>query len=839
MNNVELLQKIVNAIKESAGTTSNKIDVSIIGCMTYLLGEENEGCLTNNALYNIFKGSNLSKTHLEALAKSKDWSIERLEFCLIKGSKETPVNQETFEDKILLLLSEYHITGYNKEEISSMVMPLIYFCFFGTPVIEPLFCGQEKCGCSTYVSRPDLEQKILNFIKSSSLLFMTGDPASGKKQLLIHVLKEYMSSAYPDVYWLDAYNAPGRSLEKRFFQIKFAVQETDKPSLEKIINLLRQKTSTAVLVIDIPYITQEDFTFIQSYLTDLKVRVIIITRCRTIPACYDVIDIGRFPSEKLIQLFHQCQLNSSADWSDEDLMALFSIVDYNPYIVTLIAKSLSQNTVSLTKEKLLNRSDWIWNENALPILHSSYPNSSDKSAQQLTTLICRILSSYPSDFLNNYASELSVWTKHPIEQTLLEKYFDPAVIFQAIAYGILLHSDQDNDKLYMPGLIADAIWKQCPIDYNDYKSKIIEFLHIIETGKPFILPYEDLYQIIFYMILRFHHQVTTMPSRITTEAKAVFQEWNHTLTEIIEHYMILGNWKFAQETLSYLYTSQNKKGVAIAPTKSQQYIQQLLRAQTGYMQSNDFSVSLTTILQVLMDWKADYDSLSSKNKQTEETHILFLAQLIIQDLANHIISITLKAAASHWTDAAPVDFHTFQRNIMVLQQCSIHLINNGFPDGYYCMSACHFLAALYSGYGELCHATSCPNHLLANQMLSPELHFKSECLCFYYRLFEFYIRLEQNLIAAPHDFFCTYAQEYDRLYTNFHHNMWSYHTSFLFYSCTILLQLFLPEQDFPDTCQKLKKSMELYKRFNSRQLSLSKEQEKEFNQKTDSWLSFL
>lgn len=101
MNNVELLQKIVNAIKESAGTTSNKIDVSIIGCMTYLLGEENEGCLTNNALYNIFKGSNLSKTSLEALAKSNDWRIERLQECLLKKTKKHLSNNKSLKIKFL------------------------------------------------------------------------------------------------------------------------------------------------------------------------------------------------------------------------------------------------------------------------------------------------------------------------------------------------------------------------------------------------------------------------------------------------------------------------------------------------------------------------------------------------------------------------------------------------------------------------------------------------------------------------------------------------------------------------------------------------------------------
>lgn len=827
---MNLLQRLVETIKKSADCT-----ISRVCCMIYLLGEKIENnYFSDTALYKIYAGeTSLSNTHLKDLAKSKDWSFQRLEICLISGTEKVRINQQLLIDELYKIADEYHI--HTTSDISSMVKPLVHLYFFGMPDSRLLFPAYNKRGCDNYVSWPSMEQKILDSLKTKQLLFLVGNPATGKKQLLISQLNKYTHFSYPDVFWLDSFDGIDLPLEKRITKISFFGYHATLP-LNTILEFLKQKPATSVLVIDMPSIKQEDLSFIDNYLTVLRMRIIIITRCHTIPDTYKVINIACPPVENLSRIFRQ--INNTNDLSDNDLKRLFDIVDHNPYIVTLIAKGMAKSKSSLSKEELLDDTKWIWYKTTLPKLHSSYPNPSDKSAQKLHTLICRILSVYPSNYLYDHASELSIWTKHPLKQSSLEKYFGHNVISQAIAYGILLYFDKDNTKLFMPRIIADAIWKQFPINYTDYRTKIFEFLSIIETGKPSILPYEDLYQIIFNMALRFHFQTTIMPSRIDSKSKNIFQEWNNTLTEIIEHYMQLGNWKFAQETLPYLYTSETKRGTIIAPTKSQQYIQQLLQAQTQYMQSDNFYVALGEIIHTLTDWKNYYDSLSKSAGSKEETYILYLAQLIIQDLTDHIISIELKAAAHYWTGDPLFDYNIFQKNILVLQKCSAHLISSNFSSGYYSMSACHFLAAIYSGYGGLCHTASCPNRLLLNKTLSPELHFKSECLCFYYRLFIFYIELAQEIIKDPNDAFRAFAQEYNLLYTKFHENMWSYNASYLFYSCTILLQLFLPQQEFSETHRNLTKSMEMYKSFNTKQLSLSEEQAKEFNRKTDDWLSY-
>ena len=162
------------------------------------------------------------------------------------------------------------------------------------------------------------------------------------------------------------------------------------------------------------------------------------------------------------------------------------------------------------------------------------------------------------------------------------------------------------------------------------------------------------------------------------------------------------------------------------------------------------------------------------------------------------------------------------------------------------MSASNFLSAIFSRYDQLCQINTCPNHQYLGRTLPPELQFKSDCLCFYYRLSLFYTKQFASTEEPNNDIrtFNTFMLEYTALRQYFHVNTWSYSASYLFYACTNLLcactTLFNSRQPenmkgkMPDI---LKEDMESYKRFYTRQLSLTSRQIEEFNQYTDFWLS--
>ena len=603
---MNILQKLVTIIQNSINTT-----VSIPAYINYFLGENiEEDSMSDSAFYDLYSGrSHLSDSNRKKLLSSNDWSINRLKRCLTDSLYSIYIDDIHFDDiyinetqisnELRKLITENKIT--TNSDISSMVKSLVLLHFFGqTDNIALLFPRFLKHPCKDYISWPETEHRILDLLYKKQLIFIVGKPASGKKQLLLHLLQDDPSSPYRDIFWID-YSSCKLPIEERICTIRFPYSSTKNWNISSVLNLLKQKPSTSILIIDMPSTTCDDLNFIHTYLSNLKMKVVITTRCHDIPKNFNTINIDERPKENLINIFHI--INSSTDLSDSDLEKLISIIDNNPYIMSLIAKSLMISKKPI--DRFLDHEKWIWYDKGLPKLHSLYHDPEKKYAQNTLNLICRIVPDYP-DIVLNSISELSIWAKTPLERSLLVKHFGSQTISECISYGILLPDDSDSNKLFMPQIFADAVWKRYPIDYNDYKNKIFSFLDKLSSGQPLILPFEDLYQIIYNMIFRFHFQVTTMPSRSNKNVICVFHEWNNILMQLIERYMQFGDYCFAQKVLPHLYMSSTKNGDPIQPTVFQKYVQQLLQSQIDYMKSGDFISSIEKIIQILNEWKSNY-----------------------------------------------------------------------------------------------------------------------------------------------------------------------------------------------------------------------------------------
>ena len=294
MTNCNILEELGECIKSAKPSCR----FSQKQLMTYFLGEKleeeirkqkkqnyshakemEENGLGERFLRMLYKGERqtLAPARLIKLATSEDWTLERLtdnEPLFIKEEKE-------HLEKCIRELYFRHLPDANGNlELGDMVCSLVRLHFFGTEAIEDLlipYNPQKFTPCMHYIPWDEKEEELQRLLEQEPNfpVFITGLPASGKKQMVKH----YISSNFngTDIFWLDHY--PDLSLEEQLSNIQFLCEETDKPSnTEKIIQFLQYKTSSSLLIITISLMESDDCRLIEQYLGDIDLKIIIITR---------------------------------------------------------------------------------------------------------------------------------------------------------------------------------------------------------------------------------------------------------------------------------------------------------------------------------------------------------------------------------------------------------------------------------------------------------------------------------------------------------------------------------------------------------------------------------
>lgn len=791
--------------------TSNRKQLSIIKVMNYLLGNNYEKSFSDNTLYNLYNNkTHLSYNNLHNLALFKGRDAKWLSQC-ISESIDIPGLSESANSLLQEIQSSNKFIEQNipnESDLSSVMDTLVFLHFFHVPDPHILFRYNERGTCKNYVHCSSIECEISSALTKNNFLILSGNPGSGKKQVLINTLPKYCLASQTDTFWLDAPKSSSIPLKEQLLGISFMGDE-NRLNMNQLLERLKMKKSSSILIIDRPTFTDDDLSFCLEFLLPMKLKIIITTYRKSFPDTFTIVDVDKRPVDNLIEIFHEYHPDS--DFTNDDIRTLLEIVESNVHVLSLIARALSKNDGTITKDMLLNDSEWIWEQTKTTKLHSSYHDSVSKSEDQLLALIGRILSNYNSALLVNSASELSIWTKTPISQDLLSIKWSPSVISECIAGGILQYYDANSEKLFMPRLIADTIWRNTPIDYDEYKEKIFKFIDTIENGKSLSLPYDDLYKMLFNMILRFHFQVTIMPSRIDNHSKENFQQWNKLLADIIERYMEFGNYHYAEHVLPYLYASRNKKGKIINPSELQIATQNLLRKQIACMKVDDMYVGIDNIHKFLLTLDK---SLVSSNSDTEI--INHLCSLIIKDMANCAIDMTLTLVA----EEPRMNYDNFLNG---LEKLSSLMKKSNTYYARFLKIVFHYFSATLNRNCQFYHlrkANAYRNPLLYDTGISPVLQFHIRALSLYFTFVIFYIKGAGNETNI-------FEQEYNGLFEAFQKSMWPYHPSHAFYSCTFLLAGNLP--DFKEKCtyRNLLKSMEDYKSFIHTQLSLSRDQIKE------------
>ena len=236
MNIFESLYKLIKH-----HTIPYKKVLSISKFMEYLIGNIGENSFSGTTLYNLYNNTKkLSYDNLNKLALYKNRG---------RAFASLDIDIPSFlEDANNLLYTRLpHYTKQNN--LCSVLNTFVFIHFFNTSNPYILFQYNEKASPKNYVHWETMEQQILYILKQNNLLFLTGNPGSGKTQLLINCLPKYSFTSYTDIHWLDAPNPSCIPLKEQILTIAFIGRTDEKLQLGNLLNILEKNLPPRYLLL--------------------------------------------------------------------------------------------------------------------------------------------------------------------------------------------------------------------------------------------------------------------------------------------------------------------------------------------------------------------------------------------------------------------------------------------------------------------------------------------------------------------------------------------------------------------------------------------------------------
>ena len=544
----------------------------IIPCMRYILGEGLGEQMSESNINKLYKGIShrLSPASAQLLLFSENWNSERFRTNCSKSN----LDLNAFRTKLCALYYKFGFPEICSKEVNLMVKPLLLLHFFDIPDQYLIFFPFNGKNCG-YYSVPDQYKDAARCLEQNNILFICGAPGTGKSELAKYIA--LFNSSFRNIGWVEATDSTV-TFNTQLEEIPFAYTHTNgfhssKSRTYDILNLLKQEPKTALLIIDLPFISKEDFEIIEKELDGLDIRIIFTTLTTHVPNGFSKISLDNQPISLLRDLFDNIVKKEYFTNNEFELFA--ENISHNPLIVTLAAKTIKRSPTDPTKSVWLDSDRWIMYESGLETVHTAYKDQfKNKSSYNIISLMNRLLFCYPHSFLENTANKLSIWCRQSIDKVFLSNYFSEDEINKAITYGILEYTTPDAKYLKMSNLLCYAIWANCPVQYDDYYDKICEFIDSFNFGKKRNLSYKTLYALIENMVFRFHYQVTFLPSRTNVDQRNRIMHWNSQLILIIKHLIRMGNYKLSRKiySLLYKYETKKEKDLIIASEKVMSYI---------------------------------------------------------------------------------------------------------------------------------------------------------------------------------------------------------------------------------------------------------------------------
>ena len=815
MTEQTILQKLVSYIQNSLG---NPRGLNIENVTLFLLGEAagaSENTLSNSFLYNIYQGHKLSPNRIAMITDLSDtnWDIDNLRFFNPELNIKPYIFQIT--EKIQKLFLEYNSDSCSDLSIGTMIHSLVLSHFTGSDEEFVFFNSNDKSFHINYIPWKAKETRLCRLLESHNIVFVTGQPASGKTQLVRYCVHHLGN--WNNVFWLDEH--PGIPLADRIQYIDF-INKNGTPSAEAknnnnvlptksedILKILKEKTAFSLLVIDIPFIKDEDFSFIKKNLMDVELRIVITTRTTGISKAFASINLDKRPVENLSLIFREYCPQKAL--SDNVLRNVCQIVSYNPFIMTLIAKCFRKCPDTFNLDKLLDTESWHLDMN--PKIHASYQSDNRKSELSVKTLAARILEDYDEEFLKTTGSKLSILAKNEISQPVLEEEIAPEDINKAIDLDLLQYTDHKNKMLQMPAIIADIIWQQYPINYKDYRKRISQNLAYISEGQKLQQTYRSLYEHTVTMIYRFHFQMTEMKTRPSKDDKEAFLEWNQILSEFIVHFIRLGNTCDAQNILYRLYNKKNRQGIKEDLVPSCKLLdRKIFQLHIDFALADSPVKTLNSAIDLLPE-------IMSQMQASPTQHKLFLP--LLEKLYNFIMdaidSLLLKQVITLVIPGPSIGSRLLNDTLKSLYAFLTTPPRKNIAIFCYYRMIYYYLSCIRKYSEQAISKANEDFHNLTNSEEFSELG-SDWNLSFKARLWKFYYDIKLPAESSIKDPFTTeqpgqFVNEYKELYKQFQNSVCSSNTTVLFFYCTAIAYPFLdilhsdirPDQILAEICDTL------------------------------------
>lgn len=766
---MHILDELIDAISVSQNCNSPKISRKQF--MQYLFSKSPLEIADDKYYYGLFNISNVPRATLNDLSDILNHDIMDWSFSYLQTYIGSNLNENDLNEKLFNICKAHSIKHSNT--FDSMLESIVKHYFFDDKKLNLLFPECKIKNCNFYISWREKEEELLNLLQQQNIVFLTGKPASGKKELIKHIYKTYCDSS-KDIFFCTSGNL---SISD---QLQNQIFEDSKYSLDDILYTLKSKGKSSLLILTRPILSDEDISFIKENLQNLEMRFIITTSTPSIPSVFSYINIDDRPYDNLQSIWDKILDNTSSKelLTPEEFQDLCDYIDKNPYLLTIIAQIVKR------EPKLINESldfkSWLWNHKNLPKFHATY-HSTQKTSLNPRQLILRLLDCYPDQLLEKL-SELSIWTKHPLKRTLLEKYFNPQLLDCAVSYSILQIVDEDNSMLVMPKVLADTIWYKYPIKYEEYKESIQNFIFSIKSGTPLPIPYKDLYPVILNLIFRFHFQITNVSSRIVKREFALLEEWNELLLQLIYQIVQLGNPYIARQIVPHLFCYQHKSQYHEDSKTEHRMIRYLIDKQTEYMTNDNITAVMKEIQGIAIPLLEPYTA----NEMKITLSCVPYLTLIIQDLLDAEIRQERHLLINNDSgkDAFLILSMHLKTSIKLFKSMSCTLKNDYIDFSYYYSFIYYLIFCPYDINCSYHYHTALMyfEKLLDSTTASMDLKIKARCMHLYYNIF---INKTTDVINHVNEYICLFKEINQHLY--------SWDTIFAFHSCYLLLQEILPK----------------------------------------------
>lgn len=490
-----------------------------------------------------FLGSDILKsdTHLKRLFKQEcELTLEdRIKIAeYTEWSLDPFYNKKEFEEELRVLYKNTFNEPEERLPLKKILIHFLYQYLFGTVQPERMFKKYEGGVCNNYVQPREYQEIFRSAWNESNIMVLYGKGGIGKSQLVKSYIQEN-ADQYKEICVLDEC----RSIQEGLLTIPFWFEQHKK--FEEIREVLKCKDTTSLLVIDIPVLHERDISFIEKYLLDLELRIIITTHQRV---SVEEIYQKRFDSlddQTLREIFDKNVGKRTYKISDGQFAKLLDIVDRNTLVVALLGKSICREEIPV--EELVNEQEWIWVKTKVKTVHAHVYGERD--AKTPVYHIRAILDRY--GIMRDEYSELAIWCKNEMKTEALKKWCEFAdrmsdVLKEAYESGLIEFADGGNQVIKMHSLIADAIWKFYGIKYRDYQKNIKLFLENVKWGRERELEYGMLYDGIYNVFQRFNFELQKSKSKRTREA------YYDNLFQMIDFSVQSGNF-YGAERLIYFW----------------------------------------------------------------------------------------------------------------------------------------------------------------------------------------------------------------------------------------------------------------------------------------------